>query len=226
MLIWSLFFLQLELLERRRDLIVVGAGVIGMEYACMINVVPGTTVTVVDPRPDVLSFADNDVIENLQYTMRQNGARENNFELSHKQRHQWTNEHRMHTWLFFSQSFTKYSSMYICPCTSVLLMHQYRYACTCCGRSLSQRLIGDGKNHTVGSQHWNCLCHVLLFSSQFTYDLNLLRSKEIAYMPYTHVWLPGHCLCLRTCTPCIRIRRMQMRFKAFRALKHVKSFCN
>ncbi|CAM9607954.1 unnamed protein product, partial [Scytosiphon promiscuus] len=58
-----------------RDLIVVGAGVIGMEYACMINVVPGTTVTVIDPRPDVLSFADNDVIENLQYTMRQNGAR-------------------------------------------------------------------------------------------------------------------------------------------------------
>lgn len=59
----------------RRDLIVVGAGVIGMEYACMINVVPGTTVTVVDPRPNVLSFADKDVIENLQYTMRQNGAR-------------------------------------------------------------------------------------------------------------------------------------------------------
>lgn len=57
-----------------RDLIVVGAGVIGMEYACMINVVPGTTVTVIDPRPTVLSFADNDVIENLQYTMRQNGA--------------------------------------------------------------------------------------------------------------------------------------------------------
>ncbi|CAM9319875.1 unnamed protein product [Ectocarpus sp. 12 AP-2014] len=46
-----------------------------MEYACMINVVPGTTVTVIDPRPTVLSFADNAVIENLQYTMRQNGAR-------------------------------------------------------------------------------------------------------------------------------------------------------
>eukprot|EP00904_Undaria_pinnatifida_P000927 jgi/Undpi1/10835/HiC_scaffold_3.g01364.m1 len=58
-----------------RDLIVVGAGVIGMEYACMINVVPGTSVTVVDSRPNVLSFADNDVIENLQYSMRQNGPR-------------------------------------------------------------------------------------------------------------------------------------------------------
>lgn len=67
---------QLETFLGRRDLIVVGAGVIGMEYACMINVVPGTTVTVIDPRPDVLSFADNDVIENLQYTMRQNGASE------------------------------------------------------------------------------------------------------------------------------------------------------
>lgn len=44
-----------------------------MEYACMINVIPGTTVTVVDPRPDVLPFADSDVIENLQYSMRQNG---------------------------------------------------------------------------------------------------------------------------------------------------------
>ena len=65
---------QLTTLLGGRDLIVVGAGVIGMEYACMINVVPGTTVTVIDPRPDVLSFADNDVIENLQYTMRQNGA--------------------------------------------------------------------------------------------------------------------------------------------------------
>lgn len=51
----------------------VGAGVIGMEYACMINVIPGTTVTVVDPRPDVLPFADGNVIDNLQYSMRQNG---------------------------------------------------------------------------------------------------------------------------------------------------------
>uniref|UniRef100_M4C3E6 NAD(P)(+) transhydrogenase (Si-specific) n=1 Tax=Hyaloperonospora arabidopsidis (strain Emoy2) TaxID=559515 RepID=M4C3E6_HYAAE len=36
-----------------RSLIVVGAGVIGMEYASMINVVPGHSVTVVDARPDV-----------------------------------------------------------------------------------------------------------------------------------------------------------------------------
>ncbi|KAK1931778.1 putative soluble pyridine nucleotide transhydrogenase [Phytophthora citrophthora] len=36
-----------------RSLIVVGAGVIGMEYASMVNVVPGHSVTVVDGRPDV-----------------------------------------------------------------------------------------------------------------------------------------------------------------------------
>lgn len=36
-----------------RSLIVVGAGVIGIEYASMVNVVPGHSVTVVDGRPDV-----------------------------------------------------------------------------------------------------------------------------------------------------------------------------
>jgi NAD(P) transhydrogenase len=36
-----------------RSLIVMGAGVIGMEYASMVNVVPGHSVTVVDGRPDV-----------------------------------------------------------------------------------------------------------------------------------------------------------------------------
>jgi NAD(P) transhydrogenase len=41
-----------------RDLIVVGAGVIGMEYASMMNIVPGTTVTVIDPRKEILGFAD------------------------------------------------------------------------------------------------------------------------------------------------------------------------
>ena len=36
-----------------RRLIVVGAGVIGMEYASMINIIPGTQVTVVDGRKEV-----------------------------------------------------------------------------------------------------------------------------------------------------------------------------
>ncbi|KAG7400108.1 dihydrolipoyl dehydrogenase [Phytophthora boehmeriae] len=58
-----------------RSLIVVGAGVIGMEYASMVNVVPGHSVTVVDGRPDVLSFCDSEIISNLTYEMQSNGAR-------------------------------------------------------------------------------------------------------------------------------------------------------
>ncbi|KAF1781313.1 FAD/NAD(P)-binding domain [Phytophthora cactorum] len=52
------------------------AGVIGMEYATMVNVVPGHTATVVDGRPDVnLSFCDHEIISNLTYEMQSNGAR-------------------------------------------------------------------------------------------------------------------------------------------------------
>ncbi|CAM9635148.1 unnamed protein product [Ascophyllum nodosum] len=58
-----------------RDLIVIGAGVIGMEYASMISIVPGTTVTVIDPRDEVLEFADQEVIQALRYSMRRNGTR-------------------------------------------------------------------------------------------------------------------------------------------------------
>jgi len=58
-----------------RELIVVGAGVIGMEYASMFNVIPGTRVTVIDGRPDVLTFADKEIIQSLEYEMRQKGAR-------------------------------------------------------------------------------------------------------------------------------------------------------
>jgi NAD(P) transhydrogenase len=41
--------------------VVIGAGVIGIEYASMINVLPGTTVTVIDPRKNLLGFADREV---------------------------------------------------------------------------------------------------------------------------------------------------------------------
>ncbi|KAG1689510.1 hypothetical protein DVH05_002179 [Phytophthora capsici] len=58
-----------------RSLIVMGAGVIGMEYASMVNVVPGHSVTVVDGRPDILSFCDREIISNLTYEMQSNGAR-------------------------------------------------------------------------------------------------------------------------------------------------------
>jgi hypothetical protein len=43
-----------------RSFIVVGAGVIGIEYASMINVLPGTNVTVIDPRSQLLGFADQE----------------------------------------------------------------------------------------------------------------------------------------------------------------------
>ncbi|CAM9371066.1 unnamed protein product [Heterosigma akashiwo] len=61
--------------EVPRDLIVVGAGVIGMEYASMINVVPGTVVTIVDPRTSVLGFVDGEIVDSLMYQMRLRGAR-------------------------------------------------------------------------------------------------------------------------------------------------------
>ena len=50
-------------------------GVIGLEYASMFNVIPGSRVTVIDGRPDLLTFADKEVIQSLEYEMRQRGAR-------------------------------------------------------------------------------------------------------------------------------------------------------
>lgn len=58
-----------------RRLIVVGAGVIGMEYASMINIIPGTQVTVIDGRKEILDMADKEVSDALCYAMRGNGAR-------------------------------------------------------------------------------------------------------------------------------------------------------
>jgi NAD(P) transhydrogenase len=58
-----------------KNLIVMGAGVIGMEYASMINVIPGTLVTIIDRRTDVLNFADKEVIDALMFYMRQRQAR-------------------------------------------------------------------------------------------------------------------------------------------------------
>mmetsp|Transcript_10855 Transcript_10855/g.14112 ORF Transcript_10855/g.14112 Transcript_10855/m.14112 type:complete len:588 (+) Transcript_10855:8-1771(+) len=58
-----------------RRLIVVGAGVIGMEYASMVNVIPGTTVTVIDGRKEVFGFVDSEITDTLCYLMRNRGAR-------------------------------------------------------------------------------------------------------------------------------------------------------
>jgi NAD(P) transhydrogenase len=58
-------------LENRvpRTLTVVGAGVIGVEYASIFGAL-GTKVTVVDQRPRLLSFLDGEISEALQYILR------------------------------------------------------------------------------------------------------------------------------------------------------------
>jgi NAD(P) transhydrogenase len=52
-----------------RTLTVVGAGVIGLEYASMAASL-GTRVTVVDKRPRILDFVDDELAEALQYHLR------------------------------------------------------------------------------------------------------------------------------------------------------------
>ena len=58
-------------LEHRvpRSMIVVGAGVIGVEYASMFGAL-GTKVTVIDKRDRVLSFLDSEIGEAFQYLLR------------------------------------------------------------------------------------------------------------------------------------------------------------
>ncbi len=51
------------------SMVVVGAGVIGIEYASMFAAL-GTRVTVVDARPTMLDFCDNEVVESLRFHLR------------------------------------------------------------------------------------------------------------------------------------------------------------
>jgi NAD(P) transhydrogenase len=62
-----------ELQEIPRDLIVVGAGVIGIEYASMFAAL-GVKVTLLDQRPQLLEFVDREIIESLCYQLRQLGT--------------------------------------------------------------------------------------------------------------------------------------------------------
>jgi len=62
-----------KLEEVPRDLIVVGAGVIGIEYASMFAAL-GVKVTLLDQRPQLLEFADREIIESLCYQLRQLGT--------------------------------------------------------------------------------------------------------------------------------------------------------
>ena len=52
-----------------RSMVVVGAGVIGMEYASMFAAL-GTKVTVVERRDKMLDFCDDEIIESLKYHLR------------------------------------------------------------------------------------------------------------------------------------------------------------
>ena len=56
-----------------RTMTVVGAGVIGVEYASIFAAL-GTRVTLVDQRPGLLSFADAEIAEALQYLLRRRGV--------------------------------------------------------------------------------------------------------------------------------------------------------
>ncbi len=66
-----------ELLTLRalpRSITIVGGGVIGTEYACMLAAV-GVRVTLVDSRPKLLEFIDDELAEALQFRMRDMGIR-------------------------------------------------------------------------------------------------------------------------------------------------------
>jgi len=62
-----------ELDELPRELIVVGAGIIGLEYASMFAAI-GVRVTLLDQRPTLLDFADREIIESLCFQLRQLGT--------------------------------------------------------------------------------------------------------------------------------------------------------
>ncbi|GAA1849376.1 Si-specific NAD(P)(+) transhydrogenase [Pseudonocardia ailaonensis] len=55
------------------SMVVVGAGVIGIEYASMFAAV-GTKVTVVEKRPAMLDFCDPEVVESLKFHLRDQGV--------------------------------------------------------------------------------------------------------------------------------------------------------
>jgi NAD(P) transhydrogenase len=59
--------------ELPRDIIVVGAGVIGLEYASMLTAM-NIEVTLIDQRPTILEFVDAEIIEALSYHMRRLGT--------------------------------------------------------------------------------------------------------------------------------------------------------
>ncbi|MBL4721438.1 MAG: Si-specific NAD(P)(+) transhydrogenase, partial [Alphaproteobacteria bacterium] len=61
----------LQMPELPKSLAVVGAGVIGLEYATIFAAL-GVRVTLIDMRPRLLTFVDSEIIDTLVYQMRQN----------------------------------------------------------------------------------------------------------------------------------------------------------
>ncbi|MGA2197523.1 MAG: Si-specific NAD(P)(+) transhydrogenase [Bryobacteraceae bacterium] len=59
----------LQMPEIPKTLIVVGGGVVGVEYACMFAIL-GVRVILVEKRPRLLEFADNEMVEALSYHLR------------------------------------------------------------------------------------------------------------------------------------------------------------
>jgi NAD(P) transhydrogenase len=57
-----------------RSMTIVGGGVIGTEYACMMAAV-GVKVTLIESRPRLLEFVDEELIEALQFRLRDQGVR-------------------------------------------------------------------------------------------------------------------------------------------------------
>ncbi|MFT4042158.1 MAG: Si-specific NAD(P)(+) transhydrogenase [Gordonia sp. (in: high G+C Gram-positive bacteria)] len=55
------------------SMVVVGAGVIGIEYASMFAAL-GSKVTVIEQRPAMLDFCDREIVEALQYQLRERGV--------------------------------------------------------------------------------------------------------------------------------------------------------
>jgi NAD(P) transhydrogenase len=62
-----------QLADVPRNMIIVGGGVIGVEYACMFATL-GVAVTLVDGRHRLLDFVDTEIVDALVYHMRTNGV--------------------------------------------------------------------------------------------------------------------------------------------------------
>jgi NAD(P) transhydrogenase len=64
----------LTLTKLPKSMIIVGGGVIGTEYACMLAAV-GVKITLIEGRPRLLDFVDDELTESLQFRMRDIGIR-------------------------------------------------------------------------------------------------------------------------------------------------------